>query len=98
MSSSLNDESQLKYGADSHEVDDTSYGGGERGKDIEVSGGSAYGDGQTEFGGAGRLNDESYGRSGIEGSTRADSNYPNGGEDGSDRSGDLASKERELYP
>ncbi|GAA5825009.1 hypothetical protein JCM11251_006061 [Rhodosporidiobolus azoricus] len=77
---------------------DSSFGGGDRGKDIEVSGGSAYGDGQNEFGGAGRLNDESYGRSGIEGSTTSDSDYPNGGEDGSDRSGDLEGQERRIYP
>ncbi|GJN90243.1 hypothetical protein Rhopal_003242-T1 [Rhodotorula paludigena] len=36
---------------------DSSFGGGERGVDMVASGGSAYGDGQTDFGGAGRNND-----------------------------------------
>ncbi|GAA6028600.1 hypothetical protein JCM8097_007304 [Rhodosporidiobolus ruineniae] len=79
--------------------EDSSYGGGERGKDFEASGGgSAYGDGQTDFGGAGRLNDDSYSKSEHGGSTRSDSSYPDGGEDDSARSGDLAGQERRIYP
>ncbi|BGP17672.1 hypothetical protein JCM10213_003576 [Rhodosporidiobolus nylandii] len=73
--------------------EDSSYGGGERGKDFAASGGSAYGDGMTEFGGAGRLNDESYSRGEPGGSTGIEKV-----QDDSDRSAELAGAERNVYP
>ncbi|GAA6015831.1 hypothetical protein JCM10207_008811 [Rhodosporidiobolus poonsookiae] len=75
--------------------EDSSYGGGERGKDIDVSGGSEYGDGRTEFGGAGRLNDDSYSRGEEGGSLGREST---GGLDESDLSGSMAGRERQIYP
>ncbi|GAA5867862.1 hypothetical protein JCM8547_003397 [Rhodosporidiobolus lusitaniae] len=85
------DDSQLKFGADS------SLGGGERGKDVDMPGGSEYGDGRTEFGGAGRLNDASYTRGEPDGSVSEESTFSNKEED-TERSKDLSGRERELYP
>ncbi|TNY19369.1 hypothetical protein DMC30DRAFT_417972 [Rhodotorula diobovata] len=61
------DEQQRQgYERGSEERFDSSYGGGDRGVDFVASGGgSAYGDGLNEYGGAGRNND-GYGRSSYE--------------------------------
>ncbi|BGP41413.1 hypothetical protein JCM10449v2_005393 [Rhodotorula kratochvilovae] len=55
---------QQGYERGSDERNDSSYGGGDRGLDFVASGGgSAYGDGLNDFGGAGRNNDGAGGSS-----------------------------------
>ncbi|GAA5972164.1 hypothetical protein JCM11641_002526 [Rhodosporidiobolus odoratus] len=84
--------------ASNRREEDSSYGGGERGKDFVASGGgSAYGDGQTEFGGAGRLNDDSYSRGEKGGSTGTPEYAPTAAE-AAQPNNSLEGQERKMYP